>query len=156
MCCSFVHFPMVLLGVYHVHRHRLCMTFAPHLFFFLFFLFKKNMQWVVISWKDILFVMCAWMCTIWGLIIAKEDCSIGDVVSCMGCGGNIMCAWWRASLIVLGMDLCFDWICLWLRFWFGYGFGFVQLRFYCNGIVWLGIVMCLFYVLGEGVILGVI
>jgi hypothetical protein len=44
----------------------------------------------------------------------KEAFSIGVVVSCMDCGRDIMCAWWRASLIVLGMD--FDCICLWLRF----------------------------------------
>lgn len=46
----------------------------------------------------------------------KEAFSIGVVVSCMDCGRDIMCAWWRASLIVLGMDLCFDCICLWLGF----------------------------------------
>ena len=60
--------------------------------------------------------MYACMCTIWGLVIVKEGFSIQVVVSCMCCDGNIMCAWWRASLIVLGMAIHFDCICLWLGF----------------------------------------
>ena len=143
MCCSFVHFPMVLLGVYHVHRYCLCMTCAPHLFF-LFFFFVQKKKCDHLWFRERIF---HWLCVL-------ECLRFGVVVSCMGCGGNIMCAWWRArgraSLIVLDMALCYDWICLWLGFWFGYGFGFVPLRFYCNGIVCLGIVVCLFYVLGEG------